>query len=56
LRLNQKSQSSFLSQITQIGDLNDELRSAANNNDIMAVKVSERSERALIEDDNTYSR
>ena len=38
LRTDQKSQSSFLQQITQIGDLNDELRSAANNNDIITVK------------------
>jgi len=38
LRTNQKSQASFLQQITKIGDLNDELRSAANNNDIVAVK------------------
>jgi ankyrin repeat protein len=38
LRSKQKSQSEFLSQLTSIGDSNDELRSAANNNDIVTVK------------------
>lgn len=38
LRAQQKSQSEFLSQLTNIGDSNELLRTAANNNDIETAK------------------
>ncbi|GMI35949.1 hypothetical protein TeGR_g4333, partial [Tetraparma gracilis] len=38
IRAKQKSQSEFLNQLTQIGDCNEEIRTAANNSDVATVK------------------